>query len=403
MQRSSGSLAEVVTEGRPALGEGRTGLVTWVREGFDELPSLRDRWEALFCARPNEPSLSFEWTTAMARHHAKAGDRPFLVGVERDGTLAGVVPLILRTHRLMGQRIRLLAPLSEPYNTHSDLLLASHDEDVVSALVAAIGNIDAEWDCFRMARLLEENPVGSALRRAIDAAGYLHDAREGLPAYVLDLPASYEAYLGSRSAKFRNFMRRAERKLAAAGVVGVHELSDEGRFDEAFGALLRIERASWKQQHGTSIAAVERQSGFYRDLARAALERGRLHLQWLTLDGRPLAYNLGYVAWGGYHYLKTSYDDEFRPLSPATYLRGRLINGLIERGIGRLDFPGEPYEWEAQWTDGVRWRTVLSAYPRTARGRMLAAVDRLRHRNHGNRRIRHVDPRAIRAPGGESA
>ena len=56
---------------------------------------------------------------------------------------------------------------------------------------------------------------------------------------------------------------------------------------------------------------------------------GRLHLQWLTVGGREVAYNVGYLRDGQYHYLKTSYDAAFRAMSPSTYLRARLIEDLI--------------------------------------------------------------------------
>jgi CelD/BcsL family acetyltransferase involved in cellulose biosynthesis len=392
----------VVSE-MPERNQMRPGLVTQVTEGLGELPSLQSRWEELFLSRANEPSLSFEWTSAMARHHVRGDDRAFLVSVERDGRLVAVVPLVLRTHKVMGRAIRLLSPISEQYNTHSDLLVESHEEALVEAVVSGLCAIDAEWDCFRMARLLEENPLVPVLRRAIRGAGHLQGTHEGLPAYVLELPPSYDEYLAERSPKFRNHLKRVERKLQAAGTVEVHELNHVSRFDEAFGALLRVEQASWKQSHGTAITAVERQTGFYRHLAETALERDRIHLQWLTIAGRPIAYNLGYLTASGYHYLKTSYDHEFRPMSPATYLRARLIEGLVARGLGRLDFPGEPYEWEAQWTGTVRWRTVLSAYPRTVRGRMLATIDRLRHRDRSERRVTHVNPRASHGPRREGA
>ena len=254
-----------------------------------------------------------------------------------------------------------------------------------------------------MARLLEENPLVPALQRALSAGGHLHGRREGLPAYMLDLPASFDQYFAERSAKFRNHLKRVERKLNEAGQVRIRELEHADAFDEAFDALLQVERASWKQSHGTSITAVDRQTGFYRDFARGALGTGRLRLQWLTLDALPVAYNLGYLTSSGFHYLKTSYDHELRSLGPATFLRARLLESLIAARVARFDFPGEPYEWEAQWTRSIRWRTVLSVYPKTLRGRTLATIDRLHHRGRAARRVTHVDPRAQRARQRESA
>ena len=366
-----------------------------VLEGFDALATLKERWDQLFLANPNEPSTSFEWTSAMATHYVRQGDRCLLVQLRRGDVLVGLVPLVLRQMKVMGQRIGLLTPLSEENNTHSDLLLACADDESVSAFVSALGRLGVDWDCFRLARLLEQNPLVPALRRVLGSGGHRHLMRQGVPAYVLDLPSSFADYLASRSAKFRNHLKRSIRKLQEAGDVGVTVLDRADGFEQAYDALLLVERASWKQSHGTSIVSVERQASFYRDFGRAAFGSGRLQLQWLTLDARPIAYNLGYMTEAGYHYLKTSYDAAYRQFSPATCLRARLVESLIARGVPRLDFPGEPYEWEAQWTDTIRWRLACTIYPPTVRGRALSAIDRIRHWRRPVRTVDHVDPRAV--------
>lgn len=364
--------------------------------GFDALPSLRQEWRDLFLARANEPSVSYEWTAAMARHHVRPGDRTCILQLRRAGRLVGLVPLVQRSVSVLGQQLRLLLPIAEEYNTHSDLLLADTDPDTVAALVTALLAIEVPWDCFRMARLLEANPLVEALTTALAAAGRPYLRRQGVPAYVLDLPTSFDAYLHARSAKFRNHLRRVSRKLDEAGRVEVHRLRAEDDLDAAFDRLLDVERDSWKHAHGTAISAVDHQTGFYHDLMRGACDDGRLHLQWLTLDGRPIAYNLGYLTAAGYHYLKTSYVDDLRTHGPATVLRAHLVESLIADGVPRLDFPGDPYQWEAQWTETVRWRTVLSVYASTLRGRVLGALERLRPAP-PVRALVHVDPRAQRA------
>ena len=372
-------------------------IVTSVSEGLQAIEPLRAEWEQLFLARPNQPSSSFEWTAAMARHHARPDDSCVVIQLRRGGTLVGVVPLVRRLTAARGVKVRLLQPLSEYYNTHSDLLLASSDGESVSAFTAALCALDIRWDCFRMARLLEDNPLAESLRHTLGDGGVRCQLRNGVPAYVLDLPDSFDAYLAARSAKFRNHLKRTTRKVHDRDAA-VHHLEPGGDFNSAYDAVLQVERGSWKESHGTSITAVAHQAGFYRDFAAAAYAVGRLHLQWLTIDRRPVAYNLGYLTPAAYHYLKTSYVHDVRPISPATYLRARLVESLIAAGVARIDFPGDPYEWEAQWTDTVQWRTVLSAYPRTLPGRMLAAADRWRYRAAAPRRVEHLNPRASQQP-----
>lgn len=364
-----------------------------VIDGFGCLPALKPEWEALFTATPHEPSSSFEWTMALARNHVRPDDRCFVVRLLRGGAVVGLVPLIARTARILSWRVVVLTPLSEQYNTHSELMFHSVDDDLMAAFLRALFRLPLTWDFFRVARMLEDAPQRSILQRCLQSGRYTHRIRHGIPAYVLWLPDSFEEYLRSRSAKFRNYLKRNERKLFSHGTIDVHAVNGSHQLERGYEALLRVERGSWKQSHGTAITAVQHQATFYQDLCEGALDASRLHLQWMTIDGAPVAYNLGYLTAGRYHYLKTSYDHTFRAASPATFLRARLIETLIARGIRELDFPGEPYEWERQWTEVFRWRTVVQVYARTARGWGLAQLDRLRHPSPGARALAHLDPR----------
>ncbi len=363
-----------------------------------ELAGLRADWDALFAGRDHQPSASWEWTQAALAHHRQRDDALFLIRGVRAGAAVALVPLVLRRVHVMRQPVTLLAPLTDEYNTHSDWLLAEPSAAVVDGVLDTLLALEASWDCFRMARLLEDDPLTATLRDALTRRRLLHHDRRGDPSYFLALPASYGAYLSARSSKFRNYLKRIERKLESLGRVAVHELTSTGDFDAAYEQLLDIERASWKQNHGTAVTAVPRQIGFYRDLGRDALARGRLHLQWLTLDGRPIAHNFGYVHAGTYFYLKTSFDETLKSVSPATYLRARLIDGLIGRGVGQFDFPGAPYEWERQWTDTVRWHRVVTLFSGTVRSRALEFVERLRHAVPPPAAVCHQDARAQKAP-----
>jgi CelD/BcsL family acetyltransferase involved in cellulose biosynthesis len=184
--------------------------------------------------------------------------------------------------------------------------------------------------------------------------------------YFLELPASFDEYLASRSAKFRNHLRRTQRKTDAVSA-RIDEIREPADVERGYELLLEVDRASWKHTHGTAITAVRRQLAFYRELCHGAAAAGRLRLQVLIMNDQPVAYNLGYVRDDCYSYLKTSYVEECKAMGVSTYLRAHLIQRLIEDGVRTMDFQAEPYEWEKQWTDTVRWHSVLWLYRKTPR------------------------------------
>jgi CelD/BcsL family acetyltransferase involved in cellulose biosynthesis len=253
---------------------------------------------------------------------------------------------------------------------------------------------------WRVVQMLETNPLLAALDEAFRAAGATVVRRSEPPSFFLPLPPSYDEYLAARSSKFRNYLRRSEKKLVASGELTVVTSGVEIGFDAAFDALLAIEAASWKHGHGTAISAIPHQAAFYRAMSREMAGDGRLHLTLLRRDGEPIAYNLGLVWQRQYAYLKTSYVESLKALGPSTVLRARLVARLIEEGLEALDFPAEPYEWEAQWTTAHRPHQSLVVYNRTLRARAYAWAKRLKdaRRPIAAEGIAYANARDLRAP-----
>ena len=69
---------------------------------------------------------------------------------------------------------------------------------------------------------------------------------------------------------------------------------------------------------------------------------------------------------------------------------------LIAEGIRILDFPAEPYQWEEQWTDTLRWHVSVLVFNRTPRAvlyRLLVGLRDLSRRSQDAKGVQYVDPR----------
>ena len=287
------------------------------------------------------------------------------------------MPLLLaadvRTHRQ-------LTPLAEAFTTHSDWLVAEASPAVAAAFAAGVEDLDLGWDRLRMVRVPDHHPFLPLAVAALEQRGFACAVRASSASYRLDLPRTYDAYLDARSAKFRNHLRRVEKRLAAsASIAQVAGVGAAAEVDRLVDDALAVERASWKQTGGVSIAADARAAAFWRAVCRHAGARGHLHLQVLRVGTRPVAYNLGILRRGRYSYIKTTTRADALASGGATYLRARLVDDLIARGASMLDFAGEPGAWEHQWTHDRLPRSTLTVFAPTVRGRALRWYERLRH------------------------
>ena len=358
-----------------------------------------DVWDELFHARDHEVSTSFEWTDALLATHLEPLDRFILLVLEDSERVLGLLPLVIRETKRYGMSIRRLFPISEIYNTHSDILLRAVSDEIAHTLLKNLFALNVKWDIFRMDRLVRTGPLLSALHRALSVlpADYRTDNHE--PSFFVRLGDSYEAYLKKRSSKFRNHLKRTEKKMTAKGRLAFTKLRSPETVASAYDTLLDIETRSWKHPHGTAITSVQKQRRFYQMLCESTHKRAWLHLSFLTLADQPIAYNLGLVTNSRYAYLKTSYDEQLRPLSPSTILRARLIEDLISQKVDVLDFPAEPYEWERQWTDDVQWHTTLLVYNKTPVAKLTRAYNSLRRiltRRTDATKLRYHDPHDLK-------
>lgn len=369
-----------------------------VHRGRAMLSRLKADWDRLLDRGENEPSASFEWTAALMESHVQERDEIVFIVLKRLGIVIGIVPLVLRPLKKLGQTFITAFPVSELSNTHSDLLIEEVSEPVLGAFVDALYRPDLRWDVFSMTRLLEARPLGALYCLVLRQRRAWFEFTREQPSFFLPLDRTFDGYLQGRSGSFRNALKRIERKLTSQRRVGIRSQDDFSGIDEAYEVLLSIERRSWKQDHGTSISVVSRQTTFYHRLCASASQRKWLHLRFLYLDDRPVAYNLGLLLNGTYFYLKTSYDHGDRPLSPSTFLRAKLLEELIGQGVERFDFPAEPYEWERQWTDGMRWHQSLTLFARSVKAFTYSLYRKARifGRGDSSRQVEYVDPRVLK-------
>jgi len=338
----------------------------------------RDVWNSLFNSGAYEVSTSFEWTHALLTTHLNKNDLFVLIIIKDSEEVVGIVPLIVNETKKYGQSINTLFPISEYYNTHSDILLKYQSEQVVGAFIACLSEIKNNWDVFRVGRFVETNPTIKPIETYLKKTSMKYSFSKEDPSFFVALDDTYSAYLKKRSGKFRNHLKRMKKKLAALGHVRLVRLGDFNSLTAAYERLLHVEEKSWKYCHGTAIINVKKQEKFYRELCEYEYGTGRLHLLFLYLDELAVAYNLGVLKDNKYLYLKTSFDEEFKKASPATVLRAELIKELTSKGIEYFDFPGEPYEWERQWADDIQWHKSLIIYNNTFKAKLFSFYNTVR-------------------------
>ena len=107
--------------------------------------------------------------------------------------------------------------------------------------------------------------------------------------------------------------------------------------------FLRLESSGWKVDAGTALACTHEEASFFREVIRAAFDRGQLTFLTLRLDDRIIAAHCMFLDPPGTFHFKTAYDEAFRRYSPGTLLQ-------IEE-TRRMHAPEDHFRANVVWSD----------------------------------------------------
>lgn len=144
----------------------------------------------------------------------------------------------------------------------------------------------------------------------------------------IHLQKDWEQFTKGWSKNRRKFVRRNERKLNEEGplyLVAAHR-SDSKTVEAYFDECLKIEDRCWKGDAATSLLKNENALSCFRDSMKSWHQSGRLQLYLLKCNGRPIAFDFGYIKNRIASSIKISYLDNYAQFSP-----GHVLNALVVR------------------------------------------------------------------------
>ncbi|HZF39829.1 MAG TPA: GNAT family N-acetyltransferase [Blastocatellia bacterium] len=133
------------------------------------------------------------------------------------------------------------------------------------------------------------------------------------------------------SAKHRKMIRRQERQLSEIGRLEYDALTPDDDVAVWIEEFLRLEASGWKGRENSAIASDESDQSYFRSIAKEAFRRGRLSMQALRLDGRPIAYKCDFPAGRGLFTFRIAFDENYARNSPGMLLEIENVRRLHAR------------------------------------------------------------------------
>ena len=200
-------------------------------------------------------------------------------------------------------------------------------------LVAALCGRN-DWTEADLAGLPEDGAWLPALVDAATAVGLDPVVEDDGVAPFVELPDSYDAYLGALPSKQRHEIRRKERRMRErypdARLVDVEPAGLPRAMDDFVG----LHRSSTGDKGRFMVPGMEL---FFRRFAEELLGDGTLRLVFVESDGTRLAAAMGFRWRDRFLLYNSAYDHAFREVGPGMVLVADLIRSAIEEGLRGFD------------------------------------------------------------------
>lgn len=346
------------------------------RGGPELIEQIAGEWRRL-CDESGDEEVFYrpEWAHAYLQAFEPKADFIIISAWSAD-KLRGILPLVRRRIVMSGLPIVQLALPANVHSLRASLTVCPGEEGaaVLNALWQAAKTLP-RWDLIDVSNVVG----GSGLDRlvALAQADDYPTARKRtsqtlyLPigASASDKSGAQPPWLAGTRPKFRSHLRRAKRQLEEQGTLALKHYGTAN--PEALEKFYALEASGWKGEEGTAIKCHPDTRQFYDSVAQAAARDGYLSLDFLELNGKPIAGHFGFNLRGRYFLAKAGYDEAFRRHGPGQLLVNEILSQTPERGLHEFDFVG-PATWdESRWASARRTNYRVFIFRKNWYGELL--------------------------------
>ncbi len=320
----------------------------------NELSALRDDWESLLSTSlSSSVFLTWEWVTTWLETVYPEADIFVIVVRDQQGNLVAVAPFYLTAFTLFFfvkyKAIRFLGDCHSGMEYPDILVKKGFESQALKQIAGVLSENRKKWDCAWFPNIASWTGSMQRLCRCFEQQELSFHRTTDMDFSSVFLPATWDEYLQMFSRKKRYNLRRLEKKAAEKFNLQVNICEHKEDVNKFLDQLFTLHRARW-QMVGQEGAFVRRplMVTFYRKMALRALEKGWLAFFSLSVDGKVVASQYGYI----YNNVLSQIQEGFDPQAIAgsgNLLRLLVLRWCIENGIKEYDFLGGYSAHKEQW------------------------------------------------------
>jgi CelD/BcsL family acetyltransferase involved in cellulose biosynthesis len=348
----------------------------------EEFKGLASEWEALLNTVPGHSMfLTWEWLYYWAIHYLGDSQLRILLAFDEHERLVGIAPLYLRRSKHYAViSVRELRLLGSEFvgSSYLDLIVQEqHKPAMIQSLYEYLfGDAGDEWDILTFSAVPAESSTLDLWKELCDDAGKVVDVVTTSCCPVIQLPVDLDTYRASLGRNRRYTLQRKTRYLQEAGQMQFARATSPTDVEAAFESVITLHQRRWSSRPGGGVFTNERARRFHRDIVRVLSERGRVSIDLLLLDGRPIAGIYGFMYRGVYYFYLPGFDPDSVPkASPGVLLLHQRIHQAMGEGAQMVDLLQGSQPYKLEWSTGLRRLMTSRYYNRHASAAALTFLD----------------------------
>jgi CelD/BcsL family acetyltransferase involved in cellulose biosynthesis len=305
-------------------------------------PDLVHHWKRIEDETDCFPQMYYEWCEPWWR--LQSGNRKLHIVAVEEGNhkIVGIAPLCVE--KRFGLSVLRSFPIH--FGDFYSFLVQEDGQscEIIEAIVDYVRTYSA-WELFHLFNVNSKSELWGTLQN-----------KDFLARKVTDIIAanfaglSFNEFMKTLSYRSRKEFGKNIRKLEQDGKVTLECVRDSSGYTTNENMLRRLYDARWADDHLLPLDNIYYQCR--NEAIKACYSKGKVALFLLKLDGRIIAFELGFLYGQIFYGWKVSHDPDYNFYSPGALIIGKIIEELISMKFTQFNFMTGDYSYKRSWAPG---------------------------------------------------
>jgi len=296
-----------------------------------------DAWHDFVIENKLNPSLLPGWLHCVFKAFNNLEDVFVFVAKDHEGIIA-IQPYYISKSSINGVKLTNINMGGNLVSYHQEFTICDHYENFIADFNASL----PKWDILTFSNADIAGQAYMLLQDYSAASGAFFHTYPGETSPYILINNSWPDYLATKRRKFRYKVNKHEKDLASNSDFEIKWYTETtDNIDLLIRSIFSIEEKSWKTNNNMDITSNQVEMNYYKLLIPYLAKMKLLNASLLFYKNNIIAYNLCYKINNKVGQIKTSFDDDFKEISPGALLIEDSLRKYFSNDVKEFDFLGD--------------------------------------------------------------